>query len=228
MKIQYLVSACLVPLVVFGAGSGTVFQETNGVVSMKASNATYINAWKPVEGPSGQAMEAEKTGSWNGGVLRFDIEFSEPADYVVWVLGRKAPNAEQGQLGGNDVKVWLDRNLSKSVNPSSKDRVSKQVQTLRDGKGTVLSLIRKPESQLSLGVEDGYAWSSEPKDGYEPAVWRIEKPGRHHIEFVTGEEWGFVIDKVVLFSNPGMMPEGLGPDETKPGSVPATEQEQNF
>ena len=128
------------------AQSGKVFREVNGLVSMEAENASHVNLWRKVKGTSGAAMEALKEGSWNGGVLRFDIEFTQPGSYAVWVLARKGTHSE---YGANDVKVWLDRDLSGTPNPGIQNFIR------TDCKRSLMELASQPSAVKNRRARSG-------------------------------------------------------------------------
>lgn len=195
------------------AQSGKVFREVNGLVSMEAENSSYVNLWRKVKGTSGAAMEAQKEGAWNGGVLRFDIEFAQQGFYAVWVLARKGTHSE---YGANDVKVWLDRDLSGTPNPGIQNLRDDRLQTLLDGTGKPTFTNKKPESEIGFGQNAQFTWITRPKEADAPSIWKVETPGRHHIEFVVGDEYGYAIDKVVLTLDNKQRPSDSGPPETFP------------
>lgn len=192
-----------------------IFYEINGIVSMEAEHASYTNCWVPAGYAfDTKAMQADSTGSWKGGVLRFDIEFSHPGKYALWILARKG---RRGPYNCNDVKVWLDRDLSKGIKPVF-DRRAGISTGLTDSDGYQTSSDpslnpRNRESELNI-PEHYFTWSSNPKDGNGPAFWNVTAAGKHHIEFVIGEEWQYAIDKVILTLNNENPPQGRGPDET--------------
>lgn len=195
--------------------SNQIFFEVGGIVSMEAEHASYINGWKQASMPyDTKAMEADSSWTWKGGVLRFDIEFANPGRYAVWILARKG---RQGQYNCNDVKVWLDRNITLGVNPTFNSRkgltggliVSENYQTTPD------PALNSKEWESELNIpQHYYIWSSNPKEGEGPAFWEVKTPGKHHIEFVMGDEWEYSIDKVVLSLNNKQEPQGRGPAET--------------
>ena len=190
---------------------GRVFIEAGGLVSMEAENASYMKHWKPIAGTSGSAMEADQVGVRNGGVLRFDVEFTAPGAYAVWVLGRKGAHS---QYGANDVKVWADRDLSRTVSPDLQSRALDRPITLRDGRGHPSFTDKKPQSEIGFGQSEAFSWVGKLKEAEGPAIWRVENPGRHHIEFVVGEEYGFGIDKVVLTLDHKQTLSDSGPPES--------------
>ncbi|NJK95424.1 MAG: hypothetical protein HC905_11375 [Bacteroidales bacterium] len=68
-----------------------VFHEIGGIISMVAEHASYINEWSQATYAfDTKAMQADSTGAWKGGVLRFDIEFSNPANMPCGYLPGKA------------------------------------------------------------------------------------------------------------------------------------------
>lgn len=197
------------------AKSAKMFFEVDGIVSMEAEHASYINGWKPARmAMDTDAMEADSAFAWKGGVMRFDIEFKQPGKYALWVLARKG---RRGQYNCNDIKVWLDRDYSKVLNPFTPDRngltggllFAEDYQTTPDPKLNPKGW----ESELNIPTTN-FIWSSNPKEGKGPAYWKVDKPGLHHIEFVIGEEWQYAIDKVVLSLNNQNPPTGRGPAET--------------
>ncbi len=192
--------------------TSSLFYEVDGLVCMEAEHAGYVNLWSRATGVSGDAMRADAAGAWKGGVLRFDIEFKHPGRYALWLLAHKDPT--EGRFGGNDIKVFLDRDLSTTPNPAIRNRATDAMATLVDGTGMVTNPDRAPESEINLGSANIFMWHTRPKDGREPAMWSIERPGRHHVELVTGAEAGFLVDKVVLTRYNAHPPAGLGPVET--------------
>lgn len=192
-----------------------LFYEKDGIVSMEAENASYIHGWKPARMPyDTKAMEADSAFAWKGGVLRFDIEFKTVGKYGVWILARKG---RRGQWDCNDVKVWFNRDLSIGINPLFEHRKDLKEGLIVSGNyHTTPDPANNPkgwESEFNI-PEHYFTWSSSPKEGEGPAFWEIKTPGRHHIEFVMGDEWQYAIDKVVLSLDNKYEPEGRGPEET--------------
>lgn len=180
-------------------GSGRVFREEGGEVRMEAEEATRFAHWRASPGPDGTVMVALPEGSWKGGVLRFDVDFTTPGRYALWLRSRPGghEDGEGGRYGANDVKVWLDR--SSEEPPSIARRRVDRIDTLFDGVGRPsFADGRKPESEVNLGEGEALAWSSRPKEGPGPAWWEVKAPGRHRLELVVGAEWGTTIDAVAL------------------------------
>lgn len=195
-----------------GGEAARLFYEADGLVCMEAEHAGHMNLWSQTGGVSGAAMRAEAAGRWRGGVLRFDVEFKDPGRYALWLLAHKDPS--QGRDEGNDIKVFLDRDLSKTANPTLTSRSTDAMTTLVDGHGQPTHPERAPESEINLGGTNIFMWHTRPREGAEPAYWIVETPGRHHLELVTGAESGFVVDKIVLTRDNADPPSGLGPVET--------------
>jgi hypothetical protein len=206
---------CLVPVAcvsALAANEVSLFYEVDGLVCAEAEHASHANLWRQTGGVSGGAMRAEAAGAWKGGVLRFDIEFKQTGNYALWLLAHR--DSDAGRYKGNDIKVFLDRDLNQTENPTARNRSTDKMRTLVDGDGLTTFPDKQPESEINLGGTNIFMWHTKPKEGPEPAGWVIEKPGRHHIELVTGAEAGFVVDKIVLTRNNAMPPSGLGPVET--------------
>lgn len=185
-----------------------MFYEVAGLVCMQAAHAQAVHFWKNANGVTGNAMQALKQGCLSGGLLRFDINFSTPGRYALWLLGEKA--RDQAHHRGNRVSVFLDRNLSPNADPTAPDYLD----TLEDRNGRKLLRDRGPHSEISLGANYISRWFSGQEDGNSPKYWKVTSPGVHHLELVTGTEWGFVIDKIVLTLDNRQPPQGLGPSET--------------
>ncbi|MBM3847653.1 MAG: hypothetical protein FJ405_15375, partial [Verrucomicrobia bacterium] len=58
----------------------------------------------------------------------------------------------------------------------------------------------------------GYVWSSRTLDGNTRATFTVPTPGRHQVNVWMRED-GFIIDKIVLTTNPEFVPTGVGPVE---------------
>lgn len=193
------------------------FYENEGIVCMKAIHAQFNYGWIPTNGVSGQAMMADSSMKWKGGVLRFEIEFTQPGNYSLYILAHKA-RTHGGMWGANDVKVWINRDLTTGL-PVYDIRSTAKMEGLMHGDGTFSHpdphrASNKIESEINMAQNNDFRWINTPKDGPAPAWWVVKDTGKHHIEFVVGDEWGFVIDKVYLTLNNAIPPSGIGPAET--------------
>ncbi|HYP14918.1 MAG TPA: hypothetical protein VEQ63_13405 [Bryobacteraceae bacterium] len=172
-----------------------VFLEKDGIVSMEAENASYSYLWKAVNGASGKALEcpdAPKYGlSVRDGVIRFDVEFSKPGLYAVYLLGRH----DLG-LYHNECRVGMDRKLI-SNNPGL-EGFDSYPQYVQDAAGnTATRMWFGPHTDDSRA----FHWRSAAKfklGDTGPVFWNVRTNGRHHIEFQNAGEPGIALDKVVL------------------------------
>ena len=72
----------------------------------------------------------------------------------------------------------------------------------------------------------GYVWSSTTLDGNSRATFQVSQPGVHQLNIWMRED-GFIVDKVLLVSDPNYTPAGAGPAEKPALLVVESEQFDN-
>lgn len=166
----------LLPLV--SAALATPLVERAGMLEFEAEAAHAIvqpEHWHRVPGTRGEAMKVQEHGPWRRH-LRYDIEFTTPGTYRLWLLARKNPAA--GRYTGNDVKVFLyPAGAEQAIEP------------------------KRVAFEVGMKEQRTFRWLDWPKNSPTQTTDLVVKaPGLHHLYLVggAGEEWGWEIDAVRL------------------------------
>lgn len=147
-----------------------------------------------------------RAGKWTDH-LRYAIHFTTPGDYQVWLLGQSG-----GSAGSDEPKIFFDR----APDPRSDHFFAMRFDA---APGWISrATARKAENR---------------KTPMQPVV-RVDKPGWHTLFIAKGSEpehpspeppptyrfpnWR--LDKIVLARDPGFIPQGDGPAETRSGDAP--------
>jgi len=158
-----------------------------------------------ISAPEANAMLI-RVGKWTDH-LRYAIHFTTPGDYQVWLLGQSG-----GSAGSDELKIFFDR----APDPRSDHFFEMRFDAAPGWIGRATA--RKPENR---------------KTPVQPVV-RVDKPGWHTLFIAKGSEpehhspeppptyrfpnWR--LDKIVLARDPGFIPLGDGPAETRSGDAP--------
>jgi len=145
-------------------------REHDGVVAFEAEDG--VGDWRLIPAPTGRAIESPGEGR-----MRYEIEFTRPGRYYVFLLARQGP---LGRDQENDVLLSLD----------GEKLFGQDEQT-------------RPDGMRSYG---GWRWTFLPKgpghhtpdairDG--PVYFRVDQPGRRTLE-IAHRSSNFAIDRVVL------------------------------
>jgi hypothetical protein len=152
--------------------------ETGGLVAFEAEAAHAVidpTHWATVPAGPGTAMKVLESGPWKRH-LRFDLEFTTPGTYRLWLRARKNPAAPR--YHGNDVKVFFYATAEEqAIHPKA---------------------IR---FEVGLREQREFRWLAWPKSREVGATdLTVAAPGLHHLYLAGGaaEEWGWEIDAVRL------------------------------
>lgn len=166
-----------------------VHRERAGLVEFPATAFHHIDTeadWARVPGPNGTtAMKPLDTARWTRS-LRYDIQFTQPGTYRLWVKARKNP--EIGQWGGNDMKIFL---------------------YAADGEQLVIP--GHYPFEVGLREQREFRWLDWPKNSpTDTTDLTVKQPGLHHLYIVggAGEEWGWEFTAVRLTKDNARPPAG--------------------
>lgn len=164
------------------------FVEERGTVEFEAEAAHHVSEpeqWAKVRGTRGEAFKVLAAGPWKR-ALRYDVEFTTPGTYRLWVLARKNPTA--ARYTGNDIKVFL---------------YAAGAEQLLTPKHVAF--------EIGLKEQKEFRWVDWPKNSPTNTTDLVVRAaGRHHLYLVGGaaEEWGWEVDAIRLTKDNAAPPPG--------------------